>query len=241
VVKVKNATAQKSLNHQYYYDTPLRIKVTANSKSAIGAIGHCRRLINFALSYTEAVNPVIGCFLYAQAGDSIHMTGNGFYGACSVSIDGKPISPVKVKSVNELRFLIPRNHFGELNDDCIAPKVQVRVTNGDGKFLQEERYISQSPPMRVYSASFSKSEYHAGETPTLTITGYSIYSSAMYHVNNNIPNGWSEVGSLGVGGYPDEVVIQIGAHNGPGTYNVQLKNKESDTFGFTIASFKWVN
>lgn len=242
VVKVKNEVALEDLNYEYYYDQPLRVRVTVNgNKSAMGAIGHCRRMVNFSLSYSDAVNRVIGCSLYAQAGDSIHMSGSGFYGNCSVVINGKAITPVKVKSIGELRFLIPKNHFGELNDDCIGPQVKVKVTNGDGKSKERDIYISESPPMKVYSASFSKPEYSTGETPTLTITGYSIYSSAQYHVNNSVPNGFEEVGSLGAGGYPDEIVIPIGAHNGPGTYNVQLKYKEGDDFGFTVASFKWLN
>jgi hypothetical protein len=238
VVKVKNEVAQNDLNYELSADQPYRVKVTVNGKSAMSAIQHSKRLPVFNLSYTSSINQVIGCSLYVQAGDSVHMSGGGFYGPCSVSIDGKPIIPVHVKSTSELRFLIPRNHFGELNDDCIGPTVKVKVTNGDGKFLEKDIYISQSPPMRVYAAAFSKPEYTAGETPTLTITGYSIYSSAKFHINNNIANGYSAEGSLGAHGYPDQVVLQIGADNGPGVYNVQIKNKETDSYGFTIASFK---
>jgi len=238
VVKTKNAVAQKTLNNQFYEDHPYRVRVTVNGKSAMGAIQHAKRLLSFGLSYSNAVNQVIGCNYYIQAGDSVHMTGVGFYGACSVVIDGKPITPVQVKSSKELRFLIPRLHFGELDDDCFAPKVKVKVTNGDGKFMEQDIYISQSPPMKVYSAAFSKSEYVAGETPTLTITGYCLYGTAQIHVNNNVANGYSAIGSFSVHNYPDQVILEVGADNGPGVYNVQIRKKETDNFGFTIASFK---
>ena len=69
-----------------------------------------------------------------------------------------------------------------LTNDCLNAAVSVKVTNGDGKSLAKDIFISKSPAMKVNSATLSKTIYGLGETPVLTVKGYSIYGTAKYRI-----------------------------------------------------------
>jgi hypothetical protein len=136
-----------------------------------------------------------------------------------------------------LNFRIPRLHFGQLDDNCDEQEVPITLTNGDGKSLTKMYHIVKSPPMRVYEMAFDKASYSASGNANLTIKGYSIYSTAMVRLSS--ANGYDEEGNVGVQNYPDEAIVPF-TLNGlqKGLYNVQIKERDSDEYGFAMASFE---
>jgi hypothetical protein len=235
VVKAKNEIARGDLNFEFYDDYPYRVRVTTKGKSGMGAIQHARRLVSFHLSSSDVVDQVIGCLDYVQPGDSIHMDGSGFYGLCNLAIDGKAIA-VKENKITELRFKVPYNLFGS-EENCVDKFVNVEVTNSDGKSFEKEIHFAAAPPMVIYEASFDKTDYGPDSgTANLTISGYCLYSSAMFRLTG--PAGYQSIGSLNATSYASEVVVPFGLVSlQPGSYSVSIKKNIGDDFGFPVASF----
>ncbi|MEO7991937.1 MAG: hypothetical protein ABI663_20470 [Chryseolinea sp.] len=235
VVKVKNETAQEKLNFEFYNDYPYRVRVTTKGKSGMGAIQHAKRLVIFHLGSVDVVNHIVGCLDYVQPGDSVHMDGSGFYGICNLTIDNKTI-PVKEKKITELRFKVPYNQFGS-EENCVDKFVNVKVTNGDGKSFEKEIHFAAAPPMVIFGASFDKTDYGPGSgTANLTVSGYCLYSSAMFRLNG--PAGYQLIGSLNASSYASEVVVPFSLTSlQPGSYSVNIKKNIGADFGFPVASF----
>lgn len=221
---------------QEYYDYAFKIIVGDNE--VIVPIGKIRKLINFHVQGSEALDRVPGCLLYFQAGDSILMTGLGFYGNCSMTIANKNVEIAKVGDQNnKVTFRIPKDHFGALEDDCLEEEVPVKITNGDGKSFTRMTHLGKSPPMRVYEMSFDKPTYPEGtDHAILTISGYSIYGGTRLRLSS--PNGYESEGGVSAAGYPNEVEVIFTIKGlDPGQYNLQYKERESDEYGLVFASF----
>ncbi len=234
---VAKAVEPSTIDFKIYYDAAYRIQVTNLDKSALGAIKHSKRLMSFNLSLADAIAPQPGCFQFVQAGDSIKLSGTSFYGSCSVSIEGKTIPGVITESTNVLRFRIPKNHFGELNDNCKEKLTTIKIINGDGKTKEKAYHLSTSPPMHVNNASFNHGPFGGGDVnANLTVKGYSLYSSALIRVSG--PLGYAVESDLGAMNYTDSVIVPIGLTGlGAGTYNVQIKKSKDDAYGFSLANF----
>jgi hypothetical protein len=239
VVKADGDQEIYDLNYEFFYDAPYTIKVTSDGKAAVGSFAHVRRQVNFNLSAADCIDQVTGCFAYVQAGDSVYLNGMaGAYGTCSVSIDNHTIPGVKTIDANKLTFRIPRNILGG-EDNCIEDIFPVKITNEDGKSQTKNVHIAKAPPMIITSAAFSKSTYGAGDdNATLKVKGYSLYSTAMVHMSKSGDPTFGTDANLGASPYSDEVTLQFTLSAlDAGEYHIQIKKRDSDSYGFTLASF----
>jgi hypothetical protein len=239
VVKANGDQEISDLNYEFFYDAPYTIKVISDGKTAIGSFAHVRRQVNFNLSAADVINQVIGCYAYVQAGDSIYLNGMaGAYGSCTVTIDNHNVPGVKTIDANKLTFRIPRNILGG-EDNCIEDIFPVKISNEDGKSQTRNIHIAKAPPMVITSAAFSKSTYGVGDaTATLKVKGYSLYSTAMVHMSKSGDPAFGTDASLGAAAYADEVTLQFTLSAlEAGEYHIQIKERDSDSYGFTLASF----
>jgi hypothetical protein len=154
-------------------------------------------------------------------------------------IDNVKVPGVKATADNLLKVRIPKSFFGNLFDDCDEVLARVKIVNGDGKSIEKEYHIVTSPPMVIFGAAFDKSTYKKSEdvNANLTISGYSLYSSARVKIVSG--TFVEESGLIGAGGYPNELIIpfSLGGLLPGKTYNVFIKEREIDEYGFPVASF----
>lgn len=221
-----------------YYEYAFQI--TVGDHSVFAPFGKMNRFISFNMNYTNTIDRVSGCFLYVQAGDSVLIEGNSFTGNCSLFINNKAVPNVKKvgDGNNKLTFRVPRDHFGNLEDDCLEDEFEMKIVNGDNKSKTKLYHFAKSPPMRIHNASFDKASYPQGSSnAVLTVTGYALYSSAMVRLSS--ANGYSKEGNLGATSYTDLVKtdFNIGGLQ-PGVYNLQIKQSEDKDYAFSWASFE---
>jgi hypothetical protein len=239
VVKADGDQEIYDLNYEFFYDAPYTIKVISDGKAATGSFAHVRRLVNFNLSAADVVDQVTGCFAYVQAGDSIYLNAMaGAYGNCAVTIDNHNVPGVKTIDANKLTFRIPRNILGG-EDNCIEDIFPVKITNENGKSQTRNIHIAKAPPMVVTSAAFSKSTYNLGDdNATLKVKGYSLYSTAMVHMSRSGDPTFGTDAGLGASAYSDEAILDFTLSAlEAGEYHIQIKERDSDSYGFTLASF----
>lgn len=214
---------------------PYALRVTVNMKQAIGALGDFKELPKFNMFRADVFNLKQGCQNLIQAGDSLFISGVSFYGDCIFTIDGKPITIAKQEE-GKIHFRISKLHFGQLDNDCLVKEVAVSLTNGDGKNSTKMYNIATSPPMIVNQTSFDKEVYSGESFARLTIKGYSIYSTAMLRLSG--PNDYEAESNVGVQFYPDEAHVDFLLTGlAKGVYNLQVKRRQTDSYGFSTASF----
>jgi hypothetical protein len=219
-----------------YYD--YGFKITVGDNSVIVPVGKIRKFVIFHMGNSTVINKVQGCSMYLTAGDSVVLTGQSFYGNCSLSIANKGVSVKEIgDDHNKIAFRIPKDLFGHLEDDCLEDEMDVTITNGDGKSFTTKAHFAKSPPMRIWDASFDKQIYKKGSgNAVLTLEGYCIYSGAMVRLSSG--NGYVKESGIIAPGYPSiaQVDFLLGGLDF-GTYNLQIKKSESDDYGLPIASF----
>ena len=221
------------------------LQIKANGKTYMTDIiqfkhGLALNLINNA----NRIAYVTGCLDLIQPGDSIYLDGGGFYKPSTLYIDGVAIPTAKFQdnTITRCNLRIPPTVFGEQNNSCLQRKVKFKIVNADGRSVEREYDMPQSPPMVVNDVKFDKASYsHADVSANFTIKGYALYNTTMMKITGS--TGYSSEAAVGgIGGYPNQVtqVLTLGAlpaTTGGTTYNVFIKKSMSDTYGFPIANF----
>ncbi|MDP4150214.1 MAG: IPT/TIG domain-containing protein [Bacteroidota bacterium] len=186
------------------------------------------------------------------AGDSIYLTGRGFYQPISVTIDGHPANmTVDQNSTTTARGFLPITYFGVNNPiGCAAIRtLTVRVINGDGKSFVRSNFFWPGPNSQIQSASFDNLAYSLsnGTNALFTIKGYALRSDWYFKLNGH-DNGSGANNSVefnpGISNYPTQysMAFDLGTLPVPSSslgtdYNMQFKVGSGSDYGFAGSVF----
>lgn len=185
-------------------------------------------------------------------GDSLYFTGTGFYGACTVTIDGKAF-PIKFDagSTTHGRGFLPISYFGEPNPiGCNeAKQLVIKVTNGDGRSQQKLDYFFEGPNTQLTFTGLDQPTYSLSQSNNalLKLTGYGMRSDwylRLTGTDNSTGVQSSHEILLAISGFPSQFTqaIDLLAFPTPsgslGTNcTIQFKVGTTSSYGFPIASF----
>ena len=145
--------------------------------------GSTKNILTFKRNLTFGITaldygPNPGC-LAIYAGDSILLSGQGFYGTISVSINGSPTNiTADPNSTTSARGFLPLGFFGQTRQfQCTDDKLyNITVTNGDGRTFSNPRYFFLGPNSTVNNPFGIGLSYSLSSTPValINLTGYAM-------------------------------------------------------------------
>jgi IPT/TIG domain-containing protein len=222
------------------------IKVIANGKS---------RSIPQALKFKmdcqlRSMSIPANTIIYPRPADSCIVIGRGWSKTgTSLSVNGQAVSLVNVDSTTECcgyyssywfgHAYLPKTFFGEINNQDSTKLIPVTVTNAEGRTAKKMILCFLSPIMRLdtidlpgypfvssvgYKVSLAQLNAGGGSL-SIRMVGKNLKNTGVIVINGS--DGSSSQIGLGVSGFPDNAVVQLG----PGALKV----------GYTYSAILYAN
>ena len=188
------------------------LQIWTNGKKVIDTTQEINFKRTFAVNYL--VDPDNSGLGLGRPADSLIFSGSGFTKTgTTLTIDGKAVTIKKIDSsyYTTASIRLPKDFFGENNDETAAAFKNVVMTNSDGKTSQKSINFLLSPRMDVFSMTPSQGTYSLGALTssggviTVTVNGVNLKSDASVHFASN--TGVNSQNPLQVSGFPNSTVL----------------------------------
>ena len=220
------------------------MQIKAGGKKVISSVIPFKRLVVVStLKNIDNNNAGIG-----RPNDSLVIGGKGFASSgVNVSIGGTSVPTIKVDSgasSGQIMFRLPKNFFGNENDETAMATKTVSVSNPDGKTIQKDFSFMLSPRMVVSSMKSDKTTYSlstllgSGGVIKITVTGKCLKDDATFTIANSTRHTTATL-PLPVSSFQDNVILELTpATLETGNYSIRIW-RNSALYGacdFTITS-----
>jgi len=150
---------------------------------------------------------------WGRPGDSLEIFGTGFNkSGVQVSIGQTALNILNIDSSagsSTIRLRMPKDFFGNSNDEAATDIRTLTVTNADGKSLHKDITFFMSPTMKIFSMSPEQSSYSKGSGGVIriNITGRHLKNTAVVHLDSG--NGTHTQFPLPVTGFPSTCTLEL--------------------------------
>ena len=170
-----------------------------------------------------------------RPGDSIYLFGRGFtWNSTAISIGAQTMPILKLDSAGATangeytsrwfaNTFLPKNFFGEINNEDSAKYLPCSVTNGDGKTAIAQLRFGLSPLMAVTDMHYEDEYLGGGGVRTISLSAASGAVFRLHIIGKNLKNntdveftgtdGTDTHSSLPVSGFPDSTIVEFGTGN----------------------------
>jgi len=190
-------------------------------------------VINFTRLMTlNGINDVDANNSWVRPADSMDINGKGYNKTgLNVSIGTTALSNFKVDSTAysaRVSLRLPKNFFGEQNDETVTQTRNLTVTNRDGKSVTKEFTFYMSPFMRVFTMQPESNTYSlsglngSGGVIKIVVVERNLKNDATIYVDSN--TGYHAESGLGVSGFPDNTTLSLSPSSlTTGIYTVRIE------------------